>query len=286
MLIHLTDEPALQFVLVFEPELRHPLLGPLALAPFKLGRLVPADVNEPSRKEVHNLRKDIFHEGDGGILDIEHALGDSPVATNPGPGLKVPQFWISGNGRHHVAGHINFRNERDVAPCCKGDDLPNVILRVIPAIRGGVISARADILVSDQSAVAARADLGKKGILLDLDPPALIFSQMEMADVEAVKREEVNEPADIRNREKVAADIKMLAAPAEPGAIIDLHTGQRPLGSLKASGENGGGQKLAQCLNAARKPGGVGRLQAGTRLVHIQDIALIHKTGLIGNRHP
>ena len=43
---------------------------------------------------------------------------------------------------------------------------------------------------------------------------------------------------------------------------------------------------MAQGLNAARKPSGVGRLKTDARLVHIQNIALIHKTGLIRNRGP
>ena len=88
--------------------------------------------------------------------------------------------------------------------------------------------------MSNQGAIAARANLCQKRILFDLDSPALVLSEMEMADVETVKRKEVDEPADFSNREKVAANIKMLTAPAEPRPVIDLHARQRPIGSLRA----------------------------------------------------
>ena len=53
--IHLTNEPALQFVLALEPKFRHPLLGARTLTPLNFRCFVPAHMNEPSRKEIHHL---------------------------------------------------------------------------------------------------------------------------------------------------------------------------------------------------------------------------------------
>lgn len=98
-------------------------------------------------------------------------------------GTPITQLRICGDGRNHVARHVNFRNQGDVPAVGKRDDCFDILLAVGSAVRRFVISPRPVAFVTDERCFPHGTDFGQPGILLDLDSPALVFGKMKVTDV-------------------------------------------------------------------------------------------------------
>src|SRR5262249_57553962 len=90
-----------------------------------------------------------------------------------------------------------------------GDELPAVVRGIEAAVRHAVEDRWVAVpRVADHGLCPVAADLGELGILLDLDPPALIVGEVELEPVELVDREQVDEVLELLDGEEVAPGIE------------------------------------------------------------------------------
>jgi hypothetical protein len=80
---------------------------------------------------------------------------------------------------------------------------------------------------------------------------------MQVENVELIQRQVVNEALDLGRLEKVPAHIEHGAAPGEAGAIADGDGFDLPGAGLGGLHFDGGGQELAQGLDAMEQAGRV-----------------------------
>src|SRR5512141_2013631 len=120
-----------------------------------------------------------------------------------------------------MAWHLDLGNDAHETLACVGDDLTNVVLRVEAAVSLVVEDGGRRIanLVSDDGAVAPRADVGEARVLLDLDAPSLVVREMPVEGVHLMQREEVDVLLDELLRHEMACRVEMHAAPAEPRPV-------------------------------------------------------------------
>ena len=109
-----------------------------------------------------------------------------------------------------MTGHLDLGHHPDVPLGGILDDVANVGRREIFGL-----------------AVDERADLRQLGISGDFQPPSFIIGQMELEDVELVRRHLVHDFEQRLLAEKVAALVDQEAAPAKPRRIVDLHVRNR-----------------------------------------------------------
>jgi hypothetical protein len=193
------DEPGLEFVLVGEPQLLDARLCRRGLPPLTLGALVAADVHEGGREEFQDLLEDPLVEAEGGVGGSEDVRVDAPgVPDGEGGGVDhvgVAEFGVRGDRGLRVAGDVDLGDDGDVPFPGVRDDLADVVLRVVTAVRGLVPQRRGP--VPPFGAGAPGADLGEPGVALDLDAPALVVGEVEVEDVEFVGGEEVEVAQDV-----------------------------------------------------------------------------------------
>src|SRR5690606_33735239 len=107
-----------------------------------------------------------------------------------------------------------------------GDDLPDVVPGVEPAVRAPVepgAAPRADLALPPP-----RAHLGQPRVALDLQPPPLVVGQVEVEHVELVHGHQVDEAQHPVLGHEVPGDVEHAPPPAEPRPVGDVHAGQRP----------------------------------------------------------
>src|SRR5205814_3356146 len=88
-----------------------------------------------------------------------------------------------------------------------------------------VVAFRAAAGVADDRLLAPRAHLGELGVLLDLEPPALVLGEVPVECVELERGEEIDVPLDEFYREEVAPDIEMQSPIAKARRIVDARCG-------------------------------------------------------------
>ncbi len=116
-------EPALQRMLVLDPERLHPRLDLRAGVPLVLDRFVAADVDEARREHGHHLAQHILEEAESVVVDIVEPGKDAPVELDPGrDGRAGAEPRISADRRQRMPRHLDFGNDRDVARRRISDD--------------------------------------------------------------------------------------------------------------------------------------------------------------------
>ena len=135
------------------------------------------------------------------------------------------QFRVGGDGGLAVAGHVDFGDDGDVPLGRVGDDLAEVVLGVVAAVRQAVEHA---VHAGDREDGFAppRADLGEPRVALDLDPPALVVGEVQVQDVELVRGQQVDEAQHVVLGHEVPGDVEH-AAPRQPkrGASSNVTSG-------------------------------------------------------------
>ena len=125
-----------------------------------------------------------------------------------------------------VSRKIDFGNDLDVALRSIGDDFPDVVLGIETAIAffPGIIGRHQHFVTA-----APGTFLRQFGILLDLDPPAVVIDQMPVELVDLMVSQPIEMAEDIGLVKEVARDIEHAAAPFEAGLVLDLHARNLPL---------------------------------------------------------
>jgi hypothetical protein len=133
------DEPRLEGVLVGQGEFPHASLCDGRAAPLVLGAFVAADVNELRREQFQDFLEDPFVEPQGVVGRCEHVRADAPgVPDGEGGGVDdvgVAEFGIGRDGGLRVSGYVDFGDDGDVPFGRVRDDLADVVLRVVTAVR-------------------------------------------------------------------------------------------------------------------------------------------------------
>ena len=135
-----------------------------------------------------------------------------------------------------MAGQVNLGNNRDVALGSIGNNLAHLLLGVVTGfwrvVVDGIIGVgEADVLPDDGAGTYAGL-LSKFWQSLHLEAPALVFRQMPMETVDAVKGEDVNKLLDKGHREEMAGTVEHRAAIAEAWRTAHPGVGEANLSRL------------------------------------------------------
>ena len=130
---------------------------------------------------------------------------------------------IRGDRGLRVSGHLDLRNDRDVARGRVGDDLAHLLLRVEAAVEPRLAGRRIDVGRGSGPAGTRQAPTSvSRGYFLISRRQRLVVGQVPVQHVELVQRHRVDEALDELRRLVVARRIEHQAAPAEARRIVDL----------------------------------------------------------------
>ena len=193
-----------------------------AALPAFLGALVAADVDELRGEQLDDFAQDVFEKLEdrvvAGAVDLAvHA----PVCADLERPAGARQLRIRCQCGHAVPGHLDLGHDRHVPALGVLDDLSDVILRIETAV---------PILPRS----APGTDAGKLGVLLNLDPPALVLGQVPMQDVHLVIGEQVDVALDELLVHEVPPAIEQHPAPLIPRIVANTHARQLPRAVLAA----------------------------------------------------
>ncbi len=133
-------EVDLQGVLVFQTFLPDAPLAVGAILPALFGRFVSADMDVGGRKEFQHFIEHIFRKVKTASLPAQKDIRKNAKVRGH---FKRPagagKFGVGGQGGQRMARHFHFRDNGDVAFGRVGHDLPDLSLRVKPAMRNAVM---------------------------------------------------------------------------------------------------------------------------------------------------
>lgn len=150
--VEVPDEPALQLLLARQRQLGDPLLGGGGRLPLVLGAFVAPDVHERRGEEREDLVEHLLVEPQGVVGGRQYVGVDAPgVPDLQGGGVDdvgVAELRVRGDGGLRMPGNVDLRDDGDMPLGGIGDDLADVVLGVVAAVRALVPGeARWPILV-------------------------------------------------------------------------------------------------------------------------------------------
>ena len=123
-----------------------------------------------------------------------------------------------------MAGKVNLGNDIDVTCGCVfhkfAQLFPGVKSTVGCGIIGGAVPALACV---NLCGVAQRADFGEQWVFLALEPPSLVFGEVEMEFIHVVESQNVDIFLYRVEGEEMAAGVEMGAAVCKTGIIVDFY---------------------------------------------------------------
>lgn len=218
------QEPPVQCGRTTQPRGAGARPGFRALLPFGGGALVATDVDVRGGEDVHDLLQHGAAEVEDLLVDPEDGVADSP----PGPHVQHPvgtvaQVRIRGQGGTDVAGHFDLGQHGDASGSRVPHQVGQLGAGVGAAVRHTVVVVAAG---TGHGLGTMGADLGELGVGRDRHPPPLVVGQMQMEDIDLVQGQEIDVTAQVGHRLEVAGHVEHRSAPAVPGDVRDLHTGQ------------------------------------------------------------
>ena len=274
-LLHPPGKIAQQLLFIGITELLHQLLA--------VGAVLPG-----FRNDLFYTHMEVFGGEDGGqLLDdvFEHhvvllaAHADDVVRL----ALHAAEFLVVlahhfgiGNGQGFgVARKVEFGNDLDVAFGGISHDLLEILLGIKAAI---ALFPR--IVSRHQGLVGAApgADLCQAGILLDLDPPAVVVGQVPVELVDLVIGQEIEVAQDVFLVEEGAGNVEHAAAPGEAGLVDNAHARKRALADQHGVRTRGaaiylGRKHLQQGLDGIELASLVGSCDDDGFRMHVEGIA-------------
>ena len=240
------------------------------LLPPRLRDLVPPDVDVRAGEEVADLVEHILEELDRGVPGAEDVLVHPPRFSHLERPAGAGQLRVRGERGQRMAGELDLRNDHHVPQRGVVDHLPDLRLRVEPAVPG-----RIELHVAvrpDHRAVSPRADLRQLRIFPDFDAPALVVGQVPVEDVHLVERQEIDVFLDELHGEEMPRDVEVHSPPGEPRGVHHRNAGDDPVDLLfvlrgAAGAEHLGREQLEERQRAVRQPGG--------RIGADQDVVLV-----------
>ena len=226
MFFHLCHEMSLQLPFRLQTQLPEAGLTFRTLLPVVRLGLVAANMDNFPGKQFRHLVQDIPKEVvDGIITQADHLLADAPGRTHFVSLAPASEVRISGQRGLRMPGHLDFGHDRNPACSCIGDYLPDLVLRIITAVRRSVVLF-AFLNMPDQRLLPHRPYLCQKGVFPDLDPPTLIVGKMPMKRVEFVQEHHVDEGLYLLHGKKMPATVEHGSPVSEPRLVGDPQSGQ------------------------------------------------------------
>ncbi len=279
MTLDSADGVALQLLLVPETFVGDTLLAVRAFLPLLLLALVAADMDVFRGEKVHDFIEHTLQEGEGtllaGTIDV---LADQPFAGDLIALSPAAEPWIGGQGGRGVSRNLDLGNDGNMALSGIFDDFAGLLLGVESVHRHPVGNPAVGVPSRPRHRVGAViAHPGEFGILLDLNPPALIVGKMPVEGVDLVHRQQVEDGLDLIHRPEMAAAVEHHPAVIERRSIFDVHAGQRA------------GAQLRECLPRIEHAGLTSRADPDPLAVDVQDVCLAfqrRRKGHLGRLRP
>ena len=184
-----------------------------------VGHLVPA-YHDPWRwEEGGHLAQNLRQEGVS--LGLAHIEGEVRETGGHSP-ARVLGIGLARS--RSVAGHVDFRDDLDMALRRVLDNFANLLLRVV--LRRGVY-----VRVRAPAAHAREIRVG-----LDLYPPALRVRQVPVEAVELEPGHLVEQPFDLLHSEEMPCLVEHETAPGEARSVFDYSHGEPACGELLVHG--------------------------------------------------
>ena len=262
---HAVREVRLQRGRVLQPLVPQAPPAVRALPPPGLGGLVAPDVDVRRREQRQDLVQD-------GLQEREHALFAGAVDVGADPEARAhlegpagaAQLRVRGQRGQAVAGHLDLRDDPDVARRGVRHDLRDLRLRVEAPVGHAVVPPAPH--EPPAGARAARAHGRQLRERLDLEAPALVLREMPVQDVQLVEGHQVQDPQHLGLALEVAPLVQHEAAPREAGGVLNGQARDLPRHPRDRAARLGvGGEELAQRLQPVEDPGFVRGLQGDAR---------------------
>ena len=198
---HPAVEVRLQRVVVGEALLALEGGDALALVPVLAVVLVAADVEVRVGEERRHLAQEAVEEGvDLFLRRVEGGVEDPPLVLDAVRAGQRGQLGMPDEPARHVAGHVELRHHADAARGGVGDDLAELVLRVVLAVRPHLVQPR---------------------MALALHAEALVLGEVPVQDVQLHRRHAVEVALQDLHGHEVPGGIDEQAAPREAGPVLD-----------------------------------------------------------------
>ena len=282
---HLPHKPALQGLLgrlglgVAQAQSVNAGLAFGALVPPHLGALIATDVNILIGEEGHNLLQHILGELHRLVVThTQQVLRHTPDGPHLIGATRTSQLGVGSQCSHHMAGHINLRDDVDVSLGSVGHHLPNLLLRVETPLSIGHTVPHARIATNNRL-TAGGCHRGQQGVLLNLNTPTLVIGQVPMKSVHIVQGEHINVFLHKLHPIEVARHIEVQTSVAKQGFIAHLHSRQLHAPKLTH------GQGLTQSLDTIEEPIARSTHNLHSLRAHPQSVALGVGNGGVDGEH-
>ncbi len=126
-----------------------------------------------------------------------------------------------------MSGHLDLRNDRDMARRGVGDQVTDLRLGVEATVGATVSDVGVEIL-REHGFLAPCANLGEQRVLLDFQTPTLVIGQVQLQSVQFVEREKIDELLDELGRVKPARHVQQNSPIGKPRLILDLQCRDGP----------------------------------------------------------
>ena len=195
-------------------------------------------------EDVHQLREHILQEGkDGVVAGAEDVLGHAPAGPHLIRTAGATQLRIGGEGCHHVARKVHFRNHGNATGGGIGHHFLHFLLRVETAVTDAVVGA--PVLLDDGS-VAPRAHFHELGIGLDFRAPALVVGEVPVQAVQFVYGHYIQVTFHLIHAPEVTGNVQVHTPVGKARLVLDAHIRQHPVGLGLFSAVNGGREHLLE----------------------------------------
>ena len=213
-------------MLVLEIFALHQVLNERRFFPEIFQNLVTADMHvRRFRKELDRLVEHVFEKLKCYIRRAKNLFENAPSFLDFVFVISLaPKLRVSCQRRRSVARKLDLRDHVDISRLCVRNNIPYLSLRIKPLNRPPIAlkNRRVNALVTLRP---LRPYLSQFRILLDLDPPTLIVSQMPVKLVEFVLGQQIDVPLDERNRHKMPRNVEVHPAVFETGTVANLNFG-------------------------------------------------------------
>ena len=224
-LLSTADDVALELVLILQTFSLDALLAVGTFLPAILRTFVPTNVEVFSREEGYDFVEYILDELKGRLLTSAiDIIFDTPnitydILTTVGEAGKLR---VRGDSTHTMTWHLDLRDDRHKAILSIADDLTDLILRIEATIAAAITFD------------TPSTDLSKAGILLDLNTPALVLSEVPMELIDLEHGDDIDVLLHLVYREEVAAYIDHHTAILESRLIRNTNGRDRPSNRRKS----------------------------------------------------
>ncbi len=188
--------------------------------------LVPADVPVRVWEDLHHLAHEAVDEPVGGFARrIERRIEHAEPARDGVRPRRAREFRIPDDPARDVPGHVELRHDANAPLPSVFDDVAQLILRVVVAVRSHFVQLR---------------------VLPALDAEALVFAQVKVQHVQLDRGHTIELPLDHLDRLEMAPDIDQQPTPAKPRSILDVDSGNEESARIA-------GHELQESLEAAHR---------------------------------